>query len=87
MVLLYFSLKFSIFGQKYLQNHYIGPRSKNSLSTPLPEYDGPTAAGEKKDVARPLPDAYSPSYVEAAWYAWWEKSGFFKPEFKTGSIK
>lgn len=21
----------------------------------------------------PLPSAYSPPYVEAAWYAWWEK--------------
>jgi hypothetical protein len=27
-----------------------------------------------------LPDAYSPGYVEAAWYEWWEKMGFFKPE-------
>ena len=28
-----------------------------------------------------MPDSYSPQYVEAAWYAWWEKSGFFKPEY------
>lgn len=28
-----------------------------------------------------MPDAYSPQYVEAAWYSWWEKSGFFKPEY------
>ena len=20
-----------------------------------------------------MPDSYSPTYVEAAWYAWWEK--------------
>ena len=53
----------------------------------LAEYDGDTTSGTKKDVSRPLPDAYSPAYVEAAWYAWWEKSGFFKPEFKTGTIK
>lgn len=28
-----------------------------------------------------MPDAYSPQYVEAAWYSWWEKEGFFKPEY------
>jgi len=33
------------------------------------------------DVVSPLPDAYSPHYVEAAWYSWWEKQGFFKPEY------
>ena len=33
------------------------------------------------DVACPLPAAYSPTYVEAAWYPWWEKQGFFKPEY------
>lgn len=30
---------------------------------------------------RTLPDAYSPKYVEAVWYSWWEKQGFFKPEY------
>uniref|UniRef100_A0A672MY29 Valine--tRNA ligase n=1 Tax=Sinocyclocheilus grahami TaxID=75366 RepID=A0A672MY29_SINGR len=34
---------------------------------------------EKKKI--PLPDSYSPQYVEAAWYSWWEKQGFFKPEY------
>uniref|UniRef100_A0A673IT33 valine--tRNA ligase n=1 Tax=Sinocyclocheilus rhinocerous TaxID=307959 RepID=A0A673IT33_9TELE len=29
----------------------------------------------------PLPDSYSPQFVEAAWYSWWEKQGFFKPEY------
>jgi hypothetical protein len=33
------------------------------------------------DTSGRMPDAYSPQYVEAAWYAWWEKSGFFKPEY------
>ncbi|CAN8019258.1 unnamed protein product, partial [Ixodes persulcatus] len=44
-------------------------------------YDKPTAPGEKKDTSGPMPDAYSPQYVEAAWHAWWEKSQFFKPEY------
>jgi valyl-tRNA synthetase len=39
-----------------------------------------TKPGDKKDTTCPLPDAYSPKYVEASWYQWWEKMGFFKPE-------
>uniref|UniRef100_A0A8C2KMU6 Valine--tRNA ligase n=1 Tax=Cyprinus carpio TaxID=7962 RepID=A0A8C2KMU6_CYPCA len=44
-------------------------------------YNVPTPPGEKKDVLSPLPDSYSPQFVEAAWYSWWEKQGFFKPEY------
>ena len=44
-------------------------------------YDKVTAPGEKKDVIGDFPDSYSPQFVEAAWYSWWEKSGFFKPEY------
>uniref|UniRef100_A0A1Q3F4M7 Valine--tRNA ligase n=1 Tax=Culex tarsalis TaxID=7177 RepID=A0A1Q3F4M7_CULTA len=44
-------------------------------------YSASTAEGEKKDLSGPFPDAYSPQYVEAAWYSWWEKEGFFKPEY------
>ena len=39
------------------------------------------------DTTCPLPDAYSPAYVEAAWYEWWEKMGFFKPEAAVRSLK
>ncbi|XP_064649994.1 valine--tRNA ligase-like [Lineus longissimus] len=49
-------------------------------------YDKPTAEGDKKDVSGAMPDAYSPKYVEAAWYTWWEKSGFFKPEYGRTSV-
>lgn len=44
-------------------------------------YKGNTLPGERKDISGPIPDSYSPLYVEAAWYAWWEKQGFFKPEY------
>jgi len=44
-------------------------------------YDTQTPLGERKDTRRPLPDAYSPQYVEAAWYSWWEKQGFFSPDY------
>uniref|UniRef100_A0A0K2UCH4 Valine--tRNA ligase n=1 Tax=Lepeophtheirus salmonis TaxID=72036 RepID=A0A0K2UCH4_LEPSM len=64
-------------------------KSTSSSSSSKPEgkskmeilYDSVTKPGEKKDVGRELPNAYSPSYVEAAWYSWWESSGFFKPEY------
>jgi len=49
-------------------------------------YESDTKPGEMKDVLCPLPDAYSPAYVEKAWYSWWEKEGFFKPEYNCGSI-
>ncbi|KAL3869903.1 hypothetical protein ACJMK2_042527 [Sinanodonta woodiana] len=44
-------------------------------------YDIDTPLGEKKDTKCSMPDSYNPSYVEAAWYEWWVKSGFFKPEY------
>lgn len=44
-------------------------------------YEFDTKSGDKKVTNNPLPESYSPKYVEAAWYAWWEKSGFFKPEY------
>ncbi|XP_075042710.1 valine--tRNA ligase [Mixophyes fleayi] len=49
-------------------------------------YDIPTPPGEKKDVSGAMPDSYSPQYVEAAWYQWWEKEGFFKPEYGRTSV-
>lgn len=44
-------------------------------------YTANTAEGEKKDISGALPDAYSPKFVEAQWYSWWEKEGFFKPDY------
>jgi valyl-tRNA synthetase len=44
-------------------------------------YTIPIREGDKKDVTCPMPNAYSPQFVEAAWYSWWEKQGFFKPEY------
>uniref|UniRef100_A0A670HVP5 Valine--tRNA ligase n=1 Tax=Podarcis muralis TaxID=64176 RepID=A0A670HVP5_PODMU len=38
------------------------------------------------DVESPMPDSYSPQYVEAAWYQWWESQGFFKPEYGRRSV-
>ena len=33
-----------------------------------------------------MPSGYSPTYVEAAWYSWWEKQGLFKPEYGVSSV-
>ncbi|XP_049873606.1 valine--tRNA ligase isoform X2 [Pectinophora gossypiella] len=62
------------------------PEKKAKETKESAVYTANTAPGEKKDIAGPMPDAYSPKYVEAAWYSWWEKQGFFKPEYGRKSI-
>ena len=33
-------------------------------------------------------EKYNPAAVESSWYAWWEKEGFFEPQFTAdGKIK
>jgi valyl-tRNA synthetase len=45
-----------------------------------------TPKGDKKDVSGDLPKtAYNPLEVEAAWYDWWMKKGFFAPRYKPGT--
>ena len=54
----------------------------NAAAKPVPEkpkFINTTKEGEKKDMTRPMDDTYHPQQVEAAWYAWWEKKGFFHP--------
>jgi hypothetical protein len=31
------------------------------------------------DITIPLPDKYSPRFVEDVWYDWWEREVFFTP--------
>ncbi|XP_070532577.1 valine--tRNA ligase-like [Ptychodera flava] len=50
-------------------------------------YDIQTPSGDKKDTKCAMPDSYSPRYVEAAWYPWWENMQFFKPEYNRSSLK
>ncbi|CAF3823052.1 unnamed protein product [Rotaria sp. Silwood1] len=59
-------------------------KSKNKSSIinhEITEYTSNTASDEKKDIHCQLPKNYSPKYVETGWYAWWEKEGFFRPEY------
>lgn len=37
--------------------------------------------GKKKDVTTELAPSYIPRQVEHSWYSFWEKNGFFKPEY------
>ncbi|XP_013170152.1 PREDICTED: valine--tRNA ligase isoform X1 [Papilio xuthus] len=62
------------------------PEKKAKETKESAVYSANTAPGDKKDINGPMPDAYSPQYVEAAWYAWWEKQGFFKPEYGRKSV-
>uniref|UniRef100_A0A8C7M6Z3 valine--tRNA ligase n=1 Tax=Oncorhynchus mykiss TaxID=8022 RepID=A0A8C7M6Z3_ONCMY len=80
--------------EKFQQKKKMEEKKKQEKKLAKPEkkdlgvisYDVPTPPGEKKDVLSPLPDSYSPQYVEAAWYSWWEKQGYFKPEYGRKSI-
>ncbi|KAL5612357.1 hypothetical protein BROUX41_000111 [Berkeleyomyces rouxiae] len=57
---------------------------------PLPEYIEDTPEGEKKilkSFEHPHYKAYSAVAVESAWYEWWDKKGYFKPQLKPdGSV-
>ncbi|KAJ7803219.1 tRNA synthetases class I-domain-containing protein [Mycena olivaceomarginata] len=47
-----------------------------------------TPMGEKKDLTEPMAAGYNPIAVESAWYDWWQKEGFFKPQFTAdGKVK
>lgn len=43
-------------------------------------------AGERKPMEK-LPDAYDPKFVEAVWYPWWVKQGYFKPEYGVDLVR
>nr|XP_019571100.1 PREDICTED: valine--tRNA ligase isoform X2 [Rhinolophus sinicus] len=62
------------------------PEKREKRDPGVITYDLPTPPGEKKDVSGTMPDSYSPQYVEAAWYPWWEQQGFFKPEYGRSSL-
>ncbi|OLL23744.1 Valine--tRNA ligase [Neolecta irregularis DAH-3] len=47
-------------------------------------YQERTKPGDKKvlqDLENHAVRSYNPEVVESAWYDWWEKSGFFQPQF------
>lgn len=70
--------------QQQAEQAAVKPKAEKKAKETVKEaivYKGNTQEGDKKDLSGPFPEAYSPQYVEAAWYSWWEKEGFFKPEY------
>jgi valyl-tRNA synthetase len=66
-------------------------KEKKADDEVLPPFVEDTPPGEKKRL-KPFDDPYYSSYhpvaVESAWYAWWEKEGFFQPQFTAeGEVK
>lgn len=66
-------------------------KEKKAAAEVLPPFVEDTPAGEKKRI-KPFDDphysSYHPVAVESAWYAWWEKEGFFQPQFTPeGQVK
>lgn len=60
-------------------------KEKKAKAAPVDTtYTETTPSGEKKqlqDLDSPALKSYNPAAVESAWYSWWEKEGFFEPEF------
>ncbi|XP_055357909.1 valine--tRNA ligase-like [Paramacrobiotus metropolitanus] len=77
--------KFQAKQEKAKQQPVAPPKPKEEIKPKKEKtavvYESQLPPGSKKDISGPMPDSYSPAYVEAAWYAWWEKEGFFKPEY------
>jgi len=66
-------------------------KEKKAEAEVLPPFVEETPPGEKKRI-KPFDDphysSYHPVAVESAWYAWWEKEGFFQPQFTPeGQVK
>ncbi|KAJ3336546.1 hypothetical protein HDU93_002610 [Gonapodya sp. JEL0774] len=53
---------------------------KDGVSAAVEEFVNTTPRGAKKDLSAPMASSYNPKAVEAAWYSWWEESGYFKPQ-------
>lgn len=66
-------------------------KEKKPEAPALPPFVEDTPEGEKKRLKSfddPYFSSYHPIAVESAWYSWWEKEGFFKPQFTPeGDVK
>ncbi|GAB5587672.1 valine--tRNA ligase [Umbelopsis nana] len=56
------------------------PKAEKEAAPVVEEYVNKTPKGEKKNVSEEMAANYNPRAVESAWYDWWLKEGFFKPE-------
>ena len=64
-------------------------KEKKSKKDKEPEalYIDSTPVGDKKIISSDFPPSYQPSYVEAAWQAWWEKAGYYIPDVEAALEK
>lgn len=69
-------------GKKPAMQAATNPKKKAAKAAkPAPTFTPDTTVpGEKKDMTKAMEESYHPKQVEAAWYAWWEKKGFFHPD-------
>ncbi|CAH1766226.1 10420_t:CDS:10, partial [Entrophospora sp. SA101] len=56
-------------------------KSDKSITKNENEFIDDVPPGQKKDMSKPMASKYNPKAVEYSWYTWWEKEGFFEPEF------
>ncbi|KAI8580129.1 hypothetical protein K450DRAFT_238309 [Umbelopsis ramanniana AG] len=56
------------------------PKAEKEAAPVVEEYVNKTPKGEKKDMSEEMAANYNPKIVESAWYDWWLKEEFFKPE-------
>ncbi|ORZ24098.1 valyl-tRNA synthetase [Absidia repens] len=63
-------------------------KKKKAAKAETPVFVNKTPKGEKKDMSEPMASTYDPRAVESAWYEWWVKEEYFKPELtEDGQIK
>lgn len=55
---------------------------KKKEKEPEKIYSDNTPWGDFKNIDGFCPETYQPQYVEAAWQAWWEKSGYYIPNME-----
>jgi valyl-tRNA synthetase len=67
------------------------PKKEKKVVEPIPEFVDKTVPGDKKILVSlddPALKAYDPKNVESSWYDWWNKQGYFEPEFApNGDVK
>ncbi|KAI3955307.1 hypothetical protein MKW92_004177 [Papaver armeniacum] len=62
---------------KKSEKKLLAAAKKNEENSEEDYADPPTNPGEKKHLSDQMAKQYNPAAVEKAWYAWWEKSGYF----------
>ncbi|KJH48795.1 valine--tRNA ligase [Dictyocaulus viviparus] len=70
---------------EYVGRKNVSQVSKRQAVSGALEYIDNYEANVMKDGRRELHKVYDPGYVEAKWCGWWEKEGFFKPEYGRGT--